>query len=225
MLSFTTSIPRSLFLAFALSLLNLKALSFATRVYVQKNHRPYSVEPVSSTALPPKRRAAFVPIQNPVTKPDAPSLWQRLHARVNKFRQTTAALKAQVKKRGFAAMAAFALVSNAQLATAFSTAWFLHASRTGLSPLAVGQWKSFLPLYTGLSATAKVFMPLTLGVALVLAPHFQDVFDWIHQRLRLPKVVAMASVTLVAGLGVMAAIIAPGILVTSAVTGVSVFAV
>jgi hypothetical protein len=52
-------------------------------------------------------------------------------------------------------------------------AWASHGARTGLSPLAPGQWAPFLSLYLALCAAQLWLRPARLAAALLLTPAYE----------------------------------------------------
>ena len=53
----------------------------------------------------------------------------------------------RLAKMGLSALLSYGWVSNMSYAVTLSLSWFIHSKRTGLSPLAEGQWKPFLAVY------------------------------------------------------------------------------
>ena len=53
----------------------------------------------------------------------------------------------RLAKMGLSALLSYGWVSNMSYAVTLSLSWFIHTKRTGLSPLAEGQWKPFLAVY------------------------------------------------------------------------------
>ena len=53
----------------------------------------------------------------------------------------------RLAKMGLSALLSYGFVSNMSYAVTLSLSWFIHSKRTGLSPLAEGQWKPFLAVY------------------------------------------------------------------------------
>ena len=227
-----SSIKRALLLIVAYSSCNV-ACSFAANVQVKNRglDSQWTRNLVGHSAFVPIHRHSddiYTCTSTPSVMPrQQPSLsaWLGKHrraiaTRLAKVKDTTASLKAQLKKRGVSALASFALLQNVQMAITFTASWAWHATRTRLSPLAAGQWKTFLTVNAGLNTACKVFMPLTLAVSLAMAPALQGLMDWMQRRLRVPKAVAMGTVTILPSLLAMPAIAVPGVALVAVLTGV-----
>lgn len=64
--------------------------------------------------------------------------------------------KENLAKMGLYALLSYGFVSNFSYISCVIIAWCVHGKRTGLSPLAPDQWKSFLLVYAGLFAANNV---------------------------------------------------------------------
>lgn len=85
-------------------------------------------------------------------------------------------------KLGLNVLLAYGFVSNISYMTSIIIAWCIHGKRTGLSPLATGQWKNFLAVYVGLFAANNIIRPLRFSLSLLLSPSFEKFVDIIQQR-------------------------------------------
>lgn len=63
--------------------------------------------------------------------------------------------------------------------------------KTGLSPLAPGQWKNFLAVYAGFWVVNNFIRPLRVGLALAISPYFDKVVLAFENRLKVNKTVAV----------------------------------
>ena len=55
----------------------------------------------------------------------------------------------KLRKMGMSVLLSYGFVSNMSYSVTVSLAWYIHSKRTGLSPLAPGQWPQFLAVYAG----------------------------------------------------------------------------
>ena len=97
-------------------------------------------------------------------------------------------------KLGLNVLLAYGFVSNASYITCVILAWVSHGKAFGLSPLAPGQWKSFLLVYSGFFAANNVLRPLRFSLSLVLSPFFNAVIQWIQDKMKVSKSMATGMV-------------------------------
>lgn len=76
-------------------------------------------------------------------------------------------------KLSFNAALAYSLVANTCAITCLIISWVMHGRTTGLSPVAPGQWKSFLDVYASLWARSHLLRPIRLALAVVMTPAFE----------------------------------------------------
>ncbi|CAD7698771.1 unnamed protein product [Ostreobium quekettii] len=113
-----------------------------------------------------------------------PSRW----ARFKKAVFGDAALDRQrLKDLGLGALLSYFFVSNTTNGTFVVIAWITHVKRTGLTPLAKGQWPAFLAVYAGLFALQNIMRPIRLGVALALTPFVDRLMRFIQTKLSMAK--------------------------------------
>ena len=95
--------------------------------------------------------------------------------------------KDALAKLGLNALLAYGFVSNVSYITCVILAWVAFGKSTGLSPLAAGQWKSFLLVYAGFFAANNVLRPLRFSLSLVITPAFDRVIDALQRRTQLSR--------------------------------------
>ena len=239
MVSFkSTSIQRALFVVTVYSLCNLASAFARVQVSPIKNNNngnniinnKRSI-PLASSVVYPQEFQGFgrsaEAIETPVQQKQRVPFVNKVKNGVAKWfgpkDETQVPLRQRLKQMGVATFTSFSCVQNGQIAFSFVVAWFLHAGRTGLSPMAAGQWKLFLALNTAINAGFKFFTPVALALSISAAPAFEAMFRWTQNRLRFNKAAAIGSVTLVTSLGVMVGIMVPGVVLAAAVTGVPIF--
>ncbi|RYH26243.1 hypothetical protein EON65_14845 [archaeon] len=95
--------------------------------------------------------------------------------------------KEQLTKLGLNALLAYGFVSNVSYITCLIIAWVAHGKKYSLSPLAPGQWKAFLLIYTGLWAANNVIRPVRFTLSLALSPAFDRLIDFFRRKTSLTK--------------------------------------
>jgi hypothetical protein len=95
--------------------------------------------------------------------------------------------KDSLAKLGLNALLAYGFVSNFSYITCVILAWISFGKATGLSPLAVGQWKAFLLVYAGFFAANNVLRPLRFSLSLVITPAFDRIIDALQKRTKLSR--------------------------------------
>ena len=102
--------------------------------------------------------------------------------------------KASLKAMGAAMLLSYGFVSNASYMVCLSIAWYGFSSRTGLSPLAPGQWPAFLAVYAGLVVLQNVIRPLRFAASVAISPAFDRLIGSVMARFGVGKAKAMAIV-------------------------------
>ena len=102
--------------------------------------------------------------------------------------------KEEMSKLGLYALLSYGFVSNFSYITCVIIAWVIHGKSTGMSPLATGQWKQFLAVYTGLYVANNFLRPIRFGVSVLIAPKFDDIIQFIIRKTGLKKAYATAVV-------------------------------
>ena len=90
--------------------------------------------------------------------------------------------KEDIAKLGLFTLLSYGWVSNVSYITCLIISWIIHGKEHGLSPLASGQWKSFLTIYAALWAANNVLRPFRVTFALFLAPYFEKWVDEVEKR-------------------------------------------
>ena len=81
--------------------------------------------------------------------------------------------KDSLKRMGFDAFFTYGFVSNVNAGLTIAAAWYTFTVTSGISPLAPGQWKKFLPVYIGIYATfGTLLRPFRLALAVGLTPTY-----------------------------------------------------
>jgi hypothetical protein len=95
--------------------------------------------------------------------------------------------KEQLTKLGLNMLLSYGFVSNVSYITCMIIAWVTHGKRYGLSPLAPGQWKAFLLIYSGFWAANNIIRPARFSLALVLSPGFDRIINFFQRKFNWSK--------------------------------------
>lgn len=128
--------------------------------------------------------------------------------------------KEELSKLGLYALLSYGFVSNFSYITCVIIAWCIHGKATGLSPLAIDQWKGFLAVYTGLYVANNFLRPARFGVSVLLAPKFEDLIIFIMKKTGLQRPYAVGlTVFLVNFCGTISYLVG-GLIITTRLLGV-----
>ncbi|KAL7523927.1 hypothetical protein ACHAWF_000754 [Thalassiosira exigua] len=131
--------------------------------------------------------------------------------------------KERLAKMGLSALLSYGWVSNMSYAVALSLSWYGFSKKTGLSPLAPGQWKPFLAVYAGFYVFNNIVRPLRFGLSVVVAKYFDNFVNFIQAKTKLTRKWSIAVVVFVVNvLGTFAAM-GLGISIASTAAGVPIF--
>jgi len=93
--------------------------------------------------------------------------------------------RAKIEKLGIFPFIVYNAVSQINFGVCVSTAWCLYSMRTGLSPLAPGQWKGFLSFYARFLVCNQFVRPFRLAASITLSPKLESIscrlqehFEW-----------------------------------------------
>lgn len=139
-------------------------------------------------------------LENEVVGPEKPTLWKRFK---------TVFLgggldKAKIKALGIGAVLSYGFISNVSYGACVAVAWITHVKRSGLSPLAAGQWSGFLAVYAGLWALQNFLRPMRFALAVALTPAVNSLMEHIMESWGWSKGQAFGFLMLVMGVGTMA---------------------
>ena len=100
--------------------------------------------------------------------------------------------KENIAKLGLNVLLAYGFVSNVSYVTCVILTWIAHGKTFGVSPLAPGQWKAFLLIYSGFFAANNVLRPFRFSLSLALSPFFEKMVVGLVHRFSLKKSSAAA---------------------------------
>jgi len=131
--------------------------------------------------------------------------------------------KQRVAKMGMSALLSYGFVSNMSYSVTVSLAWFGFSKKTGLSPLAPGQWKPFLAVYAGFYIFNNVVRPIRLAVSVGVTPYFDRAVAAVQRKTKLNKSASIGVVVFLANFCGTLTAMSLGILVASIAAGVPIF--
>eukprot|EP00934_Nitzschia_sp_Nitz4_P002893 Nitzschia sp. Nitz4//scaffold45_size130396//58438//59082//NITZ4_003448-RA/size130396-processed-gene-0.101-mRNA-1//-1//CDS//3329552395//2883//frame0 len=130
----------------------------------------------------------------------------------------------RLAKAGLSVALSYGWVSNYSYACTMSLAWYLFSKRTGLSPLAPGQWKPFLAVYAAFYVFNNLVRPIRFALALSLSTYLDRMVQAIQNRWNCRRGVAMTVIILLGNVVGTFALMGLGISTASVAAGVPIWA-
>jgi len=131
--------------------------------------------------------------------------------------------KERIAKMGLSALLSYGFVSNMSYCVCVSIAWFGFNKKTGLSPLAPGQWKGFLAVYAGFFALNNVVRPIRLAISVAVSSKFDYAVAYIQKKTKLSRRAAIGVVVFCTNICGTFALMALGITFASFLSGIPIF--
>lgn len=138
----------------------------------------------------------------------------------NKDNDDGLTFRQRLAKAGLSVVLSYGFVSNMSYCVSVSVAWYLFCRQTQLSPLAPGQWKPFLAVYSGFWVFNNLVRPIRLGVSVALSTQFDKLVAWIERKARVRRGVAIGLVVFLANVVGTTVIMCSGIALAAALAGV-----
>ena len=203
-------------------------LASSTGFAVQPAVRTSPCVAFAGQALPLRVAPSTILADEAAASSDSEGPIKRIRAWFGKYAKVD---KATLAKSGVDAFFTYGVVSNLNAGLTLSLAWGTFSRASGLSPLAPGQWKSFLAVYVGIYATlGTVLRPFRFALAIGLTPTYSDMISRVRGRLpfrdsnpKLNRSLALFLVSLLGNSVVTCAFIAFGVWFAGLVTGVPPF--
>lgn len=129
----------------------------------------------------------------------------------------------RLSKMGLSCLLSYGFVSNMSYVVSVSVAWFGFTKKTGLSPLAPGQWKPFLAVYAGFYVFNNFVRPIRFGLSVGVARYFDTAVNYIQRKTKVSKGFAIGIVVFLANICGTCSLMALGISLAASLTGVPVF--
>mmetsp|Transcript_11639 Transcript_11639/g.24832 ORF Transcript_11639/g.24832 Transcript_11639/m.24832 type:complete len:284 (+) Transcript_11639:169-1020(+) len=131
--------------------------------------------------------------------------------------------KERLAKMGLSALLSYGWVSNMSYAVALSLSWYGFSKKTGLSPLAPGQWKPFLAVYAGFYVFNNIVRPLRFGLSVIISRYFDNFVNFIEDKTKLSRKLSIGVVVFLANVVGTFAAMGGGVLIASTAAGVPIF--
>eukprot|EP00953_Heterococcus_sp_UTEX-ZZ885_P021830 12148-Heterococcus_DN1.PRE.2 len=216
---------------FALLLLAVPVASFAPHAHVlqlntlQRHQSPFTCK--SSSTL--RMTAAEQPQDEPeATLSEARSKEVSTSSsplgKVKKFFSGDGENRQKLGKLGLYALLSYGFVSNASYAICLCVSWYLASKRSGLSPLAPGQWQFFLTIYGSTFLINNVIRPFRLALSVALAPIFDRFIAAIMKRTGRSRGFATGVCVVLVNVIGTTVLMGSGIVLASAASGVPIWA-
>mmetsp|Transcript_9649 Transcript_9649/g.19972 ORF Transcript_9649/g.19972 Transcript_9649/m.19972 type:complete len:262 (-) Transcript_9649:216-1001(-) len=129
----------------------------------------------------------------------------------------------KLAKMGLSVLLSYGFVSNMSYCVTVSLAWFGFSKKTGLSPLAPGQWKGFLAVYAGFYVFNNFIRPMRLAASVGVAPYFERAVNAIQKKTKLNKGASIGIVVFLANVCGTTSLMSLGIYIASLAAGIPVF--
>lgn len=104
----------------------------------------------------------------------------------NTWRKVRSAIKFDkqaIAKMGIDFGLTYNMISNINGSVTLSIAWYIASMKTGLSPLAPGQWRSLLAAYASLYVVAALIRPFRVAVAIGATHKMEQLLQYMQKRI------------------------------------------
>ena len=128
-----------------------------------------------------------------------------------------------LRKMGLSVFLSYGWVSNMSYCVSVSIAWFAFTTKTGLSPLAKGQWKPFLAVYAGFYVFNNIVRPFRIAAAVGVSKYFDQIITTLQNKMKLSRAVAIGLTVFTINICGTFALMALGITAASSLSRVPVF--
>lgn len=131
--------------------------------------------------------------------------------------------KQRLAKMGLSALLSYGWVSNMSYSVSVSLAWYGFSKKTGLSPLAPGQWKPFLAVYAGFYVFNNFVRPIRVALAIGVTKYFDTAVNFIQNKTKLSRSASIGVIVFLANFCGTLAAMSFGVSLASAAAGVPIF--
>jgi hypothetical protein len=129
----------------------------------------------------------------------------------------------KLAKMGLSALLSYGFVSNMSYCVSVGLAWFGFSKKTGLSPLAPGQWPKFLAVYAGFYVFNNIVRPIRLAISIGVTPYFEKAVATIQRKTGFNKTLSIGIVVFLANICGTTSLMAFSVWIASLAAGVPVF--
>lgn len=129
----------------------------------------------------------------------------------------------KLAKMGLSALLSYGFVSNMSYCVSVGLAWFGFSKKTGLSPLAPGQWPKFLAVYAGFYVINNIVRPIRLAISIGVTPYFDKAVATIQRKTGFNKTLSIGIVVFLANICGTTSLMAFSVWIASLAAGVPIF--
>lgn len=151
------------------------------------------------------------------------SIWGKFMAIIKPQSSEKISTKEMLKKMGLSMLLSYGFVSNITSVIITSMAWFTFSKKTGLSPLAPGQWKGFLAIYAGFYVFTSLIRPIRMAMAVGISKYFDLALNTIQEKTKVSKGVAIGILVFLTNIVGTCGVMALGVSLASLLSGVPIF--
>jgi hypothetical protein len=144
-------------------------------------------------------------------------------AKDNKKDKTVLTFRRRLAKMGFSVVLAYGVVSNLFTSVCTSLSWYISSTKYHVSPLAPGQWKSFVAIYAGIYVVASALRPLRVALAIGLSRYVDAMIQTIQTRFQVSRNVAIGMTIFFVNIVGSSCLMTAGIAVASLASGVPIW--
>jgi len=125
----------------------------------------------------------------------------------------------KISKLGISFFLSYSIISNINTSISFSVAWYISCKRTGLSPLAPGQWRSLLAAYGMIYGLIQLLRPFRVAAAIGMSKLSAEYLELTQIKFNCSRSVSIG-LQFISGQLIMGICAAMGITLASVLTGV-----
>lgn len=129
----------------------------------------------------------------------------------------------RLTKAGLSVVLSYGWVSNVSSVSMAALSWYVFNRRTGLSPLAPGQWKPYLAIYAGFYVFNNIIRPLRFAFSVSVSMYFDRIIAYIQEKFGVGRGVAIGLTVFLANVVGTCSLLAFLVSVASAASGVPIF--
>lgn len=194
-------IPMAALVLLLLGGVNVNGLASHTRMHSkyklsshQQRHYPLTSLPLSyaidSTRMGagvhasiPQNMTLLPAMQSSVTATTTTTRNDILSNTWRKLKDATKFDRKAIAKMGIDFGLTYNMISNINGSFTLSAAWYISSMKTGLSPLAPGQWRSLLAAYASLYVVAALIRPFRIALALGATHKMEHLLQYMQKRI------------------------------------------
>lgn len=131
----------------------------------------HSIQPLVTTSATTRTATATATSSNVLSK-----FWRKIKEAMKFDKQAIA-------KLGIDFGLTYNMISNVNGSITLSTAWYIASMKTGISPLAPGNWRSLLAAYASLYVVAALIRPFRIAFAIGVTHKMEHFLQYVEKRI------------------------------------------